>query len=211
MVILKYLAALPPMALILIGCASTPPSSLMPRAQDSIAWIDRQFKTCSGKDCPVPTRKTLAIVELPVARKEATPSIVEVPKTAPPVTPSDETVTVAATVLFEFAKDVPSTDGRLALNRLAAIAVHAKRIELEGRTDDIGGKAYNDRLAQRRAEFVRAWLINHGVAAEVVVRAEGLCCYLDTLPNETARRNNRRVEVRLVIRQDAVSNSKGAQ
>lgn len=209
MVILKYLAALPPMALILIGCASTPPSSLMPRAQDSIAWIDRQFKTCSGKNCPVPTRKTLAIVELPVARKEATPSIVEVPKTAPPVTPSDETV--SATVLFEFGKDAPSADGQLALNRLAAIAAHAKHIELEGRTDDIGSKAYNDRLAQRRAEFVRSWFLKQGVAAEMVVRAEGLCCYLDTALTETARRNNRRVEVRLVIRQDAVSNSKGVQ
>lgn len=209
MVILKYLAALPPMALILIGCASTPPSSLMPRAQDSIAWIDRQFKTCSGNDCPTLTRKTLAVVVLPLAPKEAPPPIAEVPKVEPPAVPSDETVT--ATVLFEFAKDAPSTDGRLALNRLAAIAVHAKRIELEGRTDDIGGKAYNDRLARQRAEFVRSWLLKEGVAAEVVVRAEGLCCYLDTLPNETARRNNRRVEVRLVIRQDAVSNSKGAQ
>lgn len=209
MVILKYLAALPTMALILIGCASTPPSSLMPRAQDSIAWIDRQFKTCSGKDCPTPTRKTLAVVVLPLAPKGAPPSIAEVPKIKPPVVPSDETV--SATVLFEFAKDVPSTDGRLALNRLAAIAAHAKHIKLEGRTDDIGSKAYNDRLARRRAEFVRSWLIKQGVAAEVVVRAEGLCCYLDTSPTETARRNNRRVEVRLVIRQDAVSNSKGAQ
>ncbi|WP_459724340.1 OmpA family protein [Sideroxyarcus sp. TK5] len=209
MVILKYLAALPSIALILIGCASTPPSSLMPRAQDSIAWIDRQFKTCSGKDCPTPTRKTLAVVVLPPAPKEATLPIAEVPKIEPPAVPSDETVT--ATVLFEFAKDAPSTDGRLALNRLAAIAAHAKHIELEGKTDDIGSKAYNDRLAQRRAEFVRTWLLNHGVAAEVVVRAEGLCCYLDTSPTEMARRNNRRVEVRLVIRQDAVSNSKGAQ
>jgi len=94
------------------------------------------------------------------------------------------------------------------LNRLAAIASDSKRIELEGRTDDIGGKAYNDRLARRRAEFVRSWLLKQGVAAEMVVRAEGLSCYLDTSPTETARRNNRRVEVRLVIRQDAVSNSK---
>lgn len=209
MVTLKYLAALPSIALILIGCASTPPSSLMPRAQDSIAWIDRQFKACSGKDCPTLTRKTLAVVVLPPATKEAPPPIAEVPKVAPPVAPSDETVT--ATVLFEFGKDAPTTAGWVSLNRLAAIAANSKRIELEGRTDDIGGKAYNDRLAKRRAEFVRSWLIKQGIEAEVVVRAEGLCCYLDTSPTETARRNNRRVEVRLVIRQDAVSNSKGAQ
>lgn len=209
MTILKCLAALPLMALTLAGCKNAPLTSPTPMVPDSIAWIDRQFKTCSGKDCPKPTRKTLAVVALPAALKEAPPPIVEAPKPAPPVVPSEETVT--ATILFEFGKDTPSAAGQLSLNRLAAIASNSKRIELEGRTDDIGGKAYNDRLAQRRAEFVRSWLINHGIAAEMVVRAEGLCCYLDTLPTETARRNNRRVEVRLVIRQDAVSNSKGAQ
>ncbi|MFZ2300894.1 MAG: OmpA family protein [Gallionella sp.] len=209
MTILKSITAFLLIALILAGCKSTPTTSLAPKARDSIAWIERQFKTCSGKDCPTLTRKTLAVVALPPVRTEAPPPIAEVPKVAPPVVPSDETVT--ATVLFEFGKDAPSADGQLALNRLASIAANAKHIELEGRTDDIGGKAYNDRLAQRRAEFIRSWFLNHGVAAEVVVRAEGLCCYLDTSPTETARRNNRRVEVRLVIRQDAVSNSKGAQ
>ena len=209
MTILKYLAAFPLMALLLAGCKSAPPTSPAPMVPDSIAWIDRQFKTCGGKDCPKPTRKTLAIIALPVALKEAPPPIAEAPKPAPPVVPSDETV--SATILFEFGKDAPSADGQQALNRLAAIAAHAKSIELEGRTDDIGSKAYNDRLARRRAEFVRSWLLKQGVAAEMVVRAEGLCCYLDTASTETARRNNRRVEVRFVIRQDAVSNSKGGQ
>ena len=207
MTILKSIAAFLLIVLLLAGCKSTPSTSPTPKARDSIAWIEHQFKTCSGKDCPTPTRKTLAVVVLPPAPKEAPSLIAEVPKVAPPVAPSDETVT--ATVLFEFGKDAPSADGKLALDRLAAIATHAKHIELEGRTDDIGSKAYNDRLAQRRAEFVRSWLLAHGVAAEMVVRAEGLCCYLDTSPTETARRNNRRVEVRLVIRQDAVNNSKG--
>ena len=208
MTILKSIVAFPLIVLILAGCKSTLPTSLAPKARDSIAWIEHQFKTCSGKDCPTPTRKTLAVVVLPPAPKEAPSPIAEVPKVAPPVAPSDETVT--ATVLFEFAKDSPSAAGQLALNRLAAIAAHATHIELEGRTDDIGSKAYNDRLALRRAEFIRSWFLNHGVAAEMVVRAEGLCCYLDTASTETARRNNRRVEVRLVIRQDAVNNSKGA-
>ncbi len=208
MTILKFIAAFLFIALILAGCKSTPPTSLASKARDSIAWIEHQFKTCSGKDCPAPTRKTLAVVALPPVRTEAPPPIAEVPKVAPPVAPSDERVT--ATVLFEFGKDAPSAAGQQELDRITAIAAHAKHIELEGRTDDIGSKAYNDRLALRRAEFIRSWFLNHGVAAEMVVRAEGLCCYLDTAPTETARRNNRRVEVRLVIRQDAVNNSKGA-
>lgn len=207
MTILKYLVVLPLFAVILSGCKSAPPTSPTPKARDSIAWIEHQFKTCSGSDCPIPTRKTLAVVVLSPAPKEVPLPIAEAPKVAPPVAQIDETVT--ATILFEYGKDTPSTAGQLLLNRLAALAANSKHIELEGRTDDIGSKAYNDRLAQRRAEFVRTWLISHGIAAEMVVRAEGLCCYLDTSPTVTARRNNRRVEVRLVIRQDAVNNSKG--
>ena len=199
MTILKHLASFLFMSLILPACTSTHPTSPVHKAREDIAWVDHQFKTCSGKDCPIPTRKTLAMVSLPTARKEAPPPIAEVPKTVPP------------SVLFEFGKDSPTAGGQLALNRLATIAAHAKHIELEGRTDDIGSKAYNDRLAQRRAEFVRTWLLKQVVVAEMVVRAEGMCCYLDTAPTETARRNNRRVEVRLVILQDAVNNRKGAQ
>ena len=209
MTILTHFAALLLMTMLLLGCTSTPPISMVPSARESIGWIERQFKTCGGKDCPQPTRKTLAIVKLPPARKEVTHHIAEVPKAAPSSAISEETVT--ATVLFEFGKDTPSAEGLVSLNHLAAIAAHARRIELEGRTDDIGSKAYNDRLALRRAEFVHSWLLERGAAAEMVVRAEGLCCYLDTASTKTARRNNRRVDVRLVVRQDAVSNIKGAQ
>ncbi len=209
MAILKHLVVLLLVTSIFPGCTSLPETNPTPQAREGIAWIERQFKTCSDKDCPPPTRKTLAIVELPVARKETTPVVAVVPPTVPSVVRSDEPVT--ATVLFAFGKDSPSADGQQALKRIAKIAANFQRIELEGRTDDIGSKVYNDRLAQRRADFVHSWLLKHGVNAEIVVRAEGLCCYLDTAPTETSRRNNRRVEVRLVNRQDAVSNSKGAQ
>jgi outer membrane protein OmpA-like peptidoglycan-associated protein len=208
MTILKPITPFLLIVLLMAGCKSTPQTSQTPKVRDGIAWVDRQFKTCSGEECQKPTRKTLAMVELPVVRNGTAPHIAEIPKPAPPVVQSDETV--MATVLFGFGKVSPSAEGQQELDRITAIASHAKRIELEGRTDDIGSKAYNDRLARRRAEFVRCWLLKRGVAAEMVVHAEGMCCYLDTSPTKTARRNNRRVEVRLVIRQGAVNNSKGA-
>jgi OOP family OmpA-OmpF porin len=177
-------------------------------ASDRIAWIERQFKTCSGTACPTPTRKTLAIVELPVAetsqrlpfRCQPTPSPVA---SDSPVATAAEPAT--ATILFEYGQDTPTADGQRELERLAAISAAYKRIELYGRTDDIGGKAYNDRLARRRAESVRSWLLDRGVEAEIVVRAEGLCCYLDPAPTEAARRSNRRVEVRLAGPRDGLS------
>jgi OOP family OmpA-OmpF porin len=209
MAILRLVVVLLLATSILPGCGSLPEATQTPAPREGIAWIDRQFKTCSGKDCPTPTRKTLAMVELPVAKKEPAPLIAAVPPAVAPVAHLEEPVTT--TVLFEFGKSAPSADGQQALKRLAAIAANFHRIEIEGRTDDVGSKAYNDRLALRRAEFVRSWFLKQGIDAEMVVRAEGLCCYLDTALTETARRNNRRVEVRLVNRQDAVSNSKGAQ
>lgn len=209
MAILRPIAVLLLATLILPGCGSLPESTQTPAPREGIAWKEHQFKTCSGKDCPTPTRKTLALVELPIAKKEAALPHAELPSKVAPVVRHGEPVT--ATVLFEFGKCAPSTEGQRALKRLTAITANFQRIEIDGRTDDIGSKAYNDRLARRRAEFVRSWFLTQGINAEIVVRAEGLCCYLDTALTETARRNNRRVEVRLVNRQDAVSNSKGAQ
>jgi outer membrane protein OmpA-like peptidoglycan-associated protein len=112
-----------------------------------------------------------------------------------PLATADEPAT--ATIHFEYGKDTPTADGQRALKHLATLAAKYKHIELYGRTDDVGGKAYNDRLARRRAESVRSWLLDRGVQAKIVVRAEGLCCYLDPAPTEAARRSNRRVEVRL--------------
>ena len=209
---------------LLVGCGSLPPAlpqalpeaSPKPMASDRIAWIERQFKTCRGTACPMPTRKTLAIVELPVATKEPEPPVAAVQPTPAPVPSASPVATAAepvtATILFEYGQDTPTADGQRALERLAATSAKYKRIELYGRTDDIGGKAYNDRLARLRAESVRSWLLDRGVEAKIVVRAEGLCCYLDPAPTEAARRSNRRVEVRLAGRHDELSdnNRKGA-
>ena len=208
---------------LLVGCGSLPPAlpkvlpeaRPKPMASDRIAWIERQFKTCSGTACPTPTRKTLAIVELPVAANEPAPPVAAVQPSPSPVATADEPAT--ATINFEYGKDTPTADGQRALKHLATLAAKYKHIELYGRTDDVGGKAYNDRLARRRAESVRSWLLDRGVEAEIVVRAEGLCCYLDPAPTEAARRSNRRVEVRLAGPHDGLSdnnrsnNRKGAQ
>ncbi|EXI90528.1 MAG: Photosystem I P700 chlorophyll a apoprotein A2 [Candidatus Accumulibacter regalis] len=219
MALLNPVAVLLLTTAILVGCESLPqalPKALpeagpKPMASDRIAWIERQFKTCSGTACPIPTRKTLAIVELPVATDEPAPAVSGVHQTPPPVASDSPVATAAepatASIHFEYGQETPTADGQRELERLAAIAVKYQRIELVGRTDDIGGKAYNDRLARRRAESVRSWLLDRGVQAEILVRAEGLCCYLDPAPTEAARRSNRRVEVRLAGPRDGLSDN----
>ena len=212
MALLNPVAVLLLTTLMLVGCGSLPEalpeSSPKPTAPHRIAWIERQFKICTGTACPTPIRKTLAIVELPVATNEPEPSVRDAQPTPSPeafVSPLATADEPATTVIhFEYGKDTPTADGERELERLSAIAAKYKHIELYGRTDDIGGKAYNDRLARRRAESVRSWLLDRGVEAEIVVRAEGLCCYLDPAPTEAARRSNGRVEVRLAGPRDGL-------
>lgn len=205
--------ALPALSVLLTGCGNLPKVSDIPVAKPSqsagIGWMEGQFKTCDAADCPSPTRKTLAIAELPAPKKTTT--TIAAPNTTKETIVTGPEAPVVSKVLFDFGKHIPSAEGQQELKRLLAIAKKSYLIDLEGRTDDLGSKQFNDRLAKRRADYVRSWLLKQGIKSEIVVRSEGLCCYLDSTTTEMARRLNRRVDVRLVVRQDAFNNSKGAQ
>jgi len=194
--------------MLLAACAGTPLPTRSAAASPDIGWIDRQFRICGGNDCPAPTRKTLALVDVLPPRSEARSTLPETPQaTIPPATEADPP---AAIIRFPFASSRPTTAGQQRLERLTTIAPQYQCIELTGRTDDVGGKAPNDRLARQRAEYVRSWLLRGRVESTITVRAEGRCCYLDPAPTEAARASNRRVEVRLAGRRDAIPDHLGA-
>ena len=67
---------------------------------------------------------------------------------------------------------------------------------IEGHTDNVGGKAYNERLSQRRADAVRKYLIDKfGIAASRLT-AKGYGFAKPVADNKTAegRQKNRRIE-----------------
>lgn len=194
--------------MLLSACAGAPLPTRSAAASPDIGWIDRQFRICGGKECPAPTRKTLALVDMLPARQEASPALPEAPQVVVP--PANEAEPSSVIIPFPFASSRPTAEGQQRLKRLTRIARQYRRIELTGRTDDVGGKTPNDRLAQRRAEYVRSWLLGRGIEAEITVRAEGRCCYLDAAPTEAARASNRRVEIRLAGRRDAIPDHLGA-
>ena len=70
------------------------------------------------------------------------------------------------------------------------------KVEVAGHTDSVNSDAYNNRLSQRRAEAVRAYLIKKGVAAERLT-AKGYGESKPVADNKTAtgRAQNRRVEL----------------
>jgi outer membrane protein OmpA-like peptidoglycan-associated protein len=68
-------------------------------------------------------------------------------------------------------------------------------VEIHGHTDNTGSKATNMRLSQARAESVKAWLVNRGIASERIV-AKGFGPDRPVGDNDTkeGRQMNRRIE-----------------
>jgi outer membrane protein OmpA-like peptidoglycan-associated protein len=68
-------------------------------------------------------------------------------------------------------------------------------VEIHGHTDNTGSKATNMRLSQARAESVKAWLVNRGIAPERIV-AKGFGPDRPVGDNDTkeGRQMNRRIE-----------------
>jgi outer membrane protein OmpA-like peptidoglycan-associated protein len=71
------------------------------------------------------------------------------------------------------------------------------RISIEGHTDDTGDDAHNQELSERRAQSVRALLLDQYGIAEGRLEAKGLGESNPVAPNDTpeGRQNNRRVEL----------------
>lgn len=68
-------------------------------------------------------------------------------------------------------------------------------VEIAGHTDNVGSAYYNESLSQRRADAVRAWLVQRGVPADRLI-AKGYGTSRPLVPNDTeaGRDKNRRVE-----------------
>jgi OOP family OmpA-OmpF porin len=81
-------------------------------------------------------------------------------------------VTFSADSLFDFDKAGLKPAGQLDLDKFAN-AVRGTEfdvIKVTGHTDRIGSHAYNMKLSQRRAETVKAYLVNSaGIAADKIV------------------------------------------
>jgi OOP family OmpA-OmpF porin len=91
-------------------------------------------------------------------------------KEAPKVstTPQPETQRVA--VRFEFESAELPSDGRKLLDELARqlLAADLEKLTATAHADRIGTLAYNEDLAERRAEAIRDYLLEKGVAEDLV-------------------------------------------
>lgn len=101
-------------------------------------------------------------------------------------------------VLFSTGKSDLKPGAQERLDKLAAFMgkFPNRSIVIEGHTDSVGNDSYNLALSQRRADSVKAYLTNRGVAAarvNAVGRGEATPIAGNT--NEAGRQQNRRVEI----------------
>ena len=104
---------------------------------------------------------------------------------------------------FDFDKSVVKPQYFEMLNNLKDfIEQNNYELTIEGHTDSIGSNQYNIGLSRRRAEAVKAKLIEFGLPEDRIVGIEAKGEEYPVATNETAegRLQNRRVEFRLVQR-----------
>jgi len=113
---------------------------------------------------PAPEAAPVAVEPAPVvAQAEPAPAPV-----AEACKPSLETVTIAAEKLFGFDKSKLQEGAKPILDEVAAKIKANADIELimvTGHTDRLGSDAYNQKLSERRANQVKAYLVSQGVDA----------------------------------------------
>jgi outer membrane protein OmpA-like peptidoglycan-associated protein len=101
---------------------------------------------------------------------------------------------------------LPGARERLAKVSGIILAYPSLHVAVEGHTDSIGGDEYNQTLSERRAESVRDYLVQQGVAASSIV-ARGFGKTVPIASNDTpeGRQQNRRVE--LILSGDAIGDN----
>ncbi|MGI4859490.1 MAG: outer membrane protein OmpA [Janthinobacterium lividum] len=136
-----------------------------------------------------------------------TPPAPPAPVAPAPVITSQK-VTYQADALFDFDKAVLKPAGKRAIDDLATKiqGLNLEVVVATGYTDRIGSDRYNDRLSQRRAQAVKAYLVSKGVEANRIY-TEGKGKRNPVVTNCNQRNHkalvsclapNRRVEVEVV-------------
>jgi len=157
------------------------------RVQPNIGYLDGKYKVCR-ENCPVPTPKELddsvpaetLVYEL---MKKAVPIPLAQPVSKPEPQPQQAVIETPIAIptfdiYFDFGMSKPNKEGKKELRRFvnSVDLREATQIELVGKTDDIGTKNFNRKLAYKRALYVETWLKAHGVNAQITISAKEECC-----------------------------------
>ena len=97
---------------------------------------------------------------------------VQAPAAAPAAPKKPAIVNIASTELFEFNKATLTPEARALLDKdvlgkLSGLAT-IRYVNVNGHADRLGGTAYNQKLSERRAEAVKAYLVSKGASTDTI-------------------------------------------
>jgi outer membrane protein OmpA-like peptidoglycan-associated protein len=104
-------------------------------------------------------------------------------------------------VNFDFGKDTLRPESKTKLDKAVEIMTkHATvKVEISGHTDSVGGRDANMDLSQRRADAVKRYLVEKGIAADrIETRGAGPDEPIDSNKSDTGRAKNRRIEFKVL-------------
>jgi OmpA-OmpF porin, OOP family len=131
-----------------------------------------------GAPAPVVAQAAPEPAPMPIAEPEPAPA--PAPEPAPVAEPAPapevckpvmDTITVDAAKLFAYDKSSLQAEGKAALDDAAAkikANPEIKSITVTGYTDRIGSDSYNQKLSERRAKQVAAYLVAQGVDSSII-------------------------------------------
>ncbi|HET9469924.1 MAG TPA: OmpA family protein [Usitatibacter sp.] len=145
----------------------------------------------------------------PAAPKPAAPAEPSAPATpaAPEAAPAParaapssvrQSVVIQADALFDFDKSVVRPDGKRAIDEALAKlnGVDLEMVIATGHTDSIGTERYNQKLSERRAAAVKAYLVSKGIpASKITTIGKGESQPVATNKTAAGRQKNRRVDI----------------
>jgi outer membrane protein OmpA-like peptidoglycan-associated protein len=126
----------------------------------------------------------------------------EIERGTDPTDSEDDVITIDKAIIlegieFEFKKATitPESDMRLQKTLKLLQVFPDYTFSIEGHTDDVGSKQFNQKLSLARAKEVKTWLVNHGIDADrLTVKGYGFDRPIATNTTEEGRQRNRRVE-----------------
>jgi OmpA-OmpF porin, OOP family len=175
------------------------------KSADGRCWRDASWTPATaapGCDGYVePAKPTPAPAPAPVVAPAPAPAPTPAPAPAPAPAPVASKVTFAADAFFDSGKALLKADGKAKLDDLAG---KVKGINLEviiavGHTDSDGSDASNQKLSIKRADAVKAYLLEKGIEKNRVY-TEGKGESQPVADNKTkdGKAKNRRVEIEVV-------------
>jgi outer membrane protein OmpA-like peptidoglycan-associated protein len=127
---------------------------------------------------------------------------VEVQRGTDPLDPEDDVMKVGKAIVLEGitfktgSADITPESEQTLLKALQTLNNNPEVVvEISGHTDDVGSNTANQRLSQRRADSVKKWFIDKGIA-DTRLEAKGYGEERPIAPNDTPenRQKNRRIE-----------------